>query len=168
MQNTSRLIGSIALVAAIAATAALVRAQPPAPVQDLRHPQGTNAGIYASTGRCATCHDSRKDGAPDRYALNRRTPEEVLASMTSGSMAKYAEGLTEFEKRVVAVYVGGRPLGAAGTRGATQMKNGCEASRPFDPSQGPSWNGWGFDTGNSRFNPAPGLTATDTPKLALK
>ena len=82
----------------------------------MEHPQGTNAGIYAFTGRCASCHDTRKDGAPDRYALNRRTPEEVLASMTTGSMAQYAHGLTEYEKRVVAVYVGGRPLGSAASR----------------------------------------------------
>ena len=53
-------------------------AQPPA--QDLAHPQGTNAGIFAFTGRCATCHDTGKGGATDRYALNRYTPEEVLAA----------------------------------------------------------------------------------------
>ena len=86
---------------------------PPAPVQDLAHPQNTNAGIYAFTGHCASCHDTGKDGATDRYALTRHTPEEVLASITTGSMAKYAQTLSEFEKRVVAVYVGGRPLGAA-------------------------------------------------------
>ena len=81
--------------------------------QDLAHPQGTNAGIFAFTGRCAGCHDTGKDGAQDRYTLNRLTPEAVLAAITTGSMAKHAEGLSEFEKRVVAVYVGGRPLGAA-------------------------------------------------------
>ncbi len=53
-------------------------AQAPAPVQDLNHPQGTNAGIFAFTGNCATCHDTGRNGAPDRYALNSRTPEEVL------------------------------------------------------------------------------------------
>jgi hypothetical protein len=37
----------------------------------------------------------------------------VLASITTGSMAQYAQAMTDFEKRVVAVYVGGRPLGAA-------------------------------------------------------
>src|SRR3954452_8540226 len=134
MQNTSRLIGSIALVAAIAGTAALVRAQPPAPVQDLAHPQGTNAGIFAFTGRCATCHDTGQGGATDRYALNRHTPEEVLASITTGTMAQYAQGLTEYEKRVVAVYVGGRPLGSAAQGDASQMKNRCESAEAFTPT----------------------------------
>src|ERR1700738_1106853 len=92
----------------ILAAAATVKAQAPAPVQDLAHPQNTNAGIYAFTGRCAGCHDTGKDGATDRYTLNRHTSEEVLASITTGTMAQYARGLSEFEKRVVAVYVGGR------------------------------------------------------------
>src|SRR6185295_15049533 len=95
-------------------TVIAVGGQPPAPAPpDLTHPQGTNAGIFAFTGRCASCHDSGTNGAQDRYTLNRRTPEEVLASIVTGSMAQYAQGLSEFEKRVVAVYVGGRPLGAA-------------------------------------------------------
>ena len=136
--------------------------------QDLTHPQGTNPGIFAFTGRCASCHDSGKDGATDRYTLNRHTPEQVLASMTTGSMAKYAEGLTEFEKRVVAVYVGGRPLGAAATGDAAQMKNRCETRPPFAPSKTSDWNGWGVDIDNSRYQQSPGLTAADAPKLALK
>ena len=112
-----------------------------------------------SPSRCAGCHDAGNDGARDRYALNRHTPEEVLASITTGSMARYAQGLTEFEKRVVAVYIGGRPLGAAATGDASQMKNGCASRPPFEPFKGSAWNGWGFDGGNSRFQTSPGLTA---------
>src|SRR5207245_6818871 len=90
----------------IVAAAATGRTQAPAPTQDLANPQNTNAGIYAFTRRCAGCHDTGKDGATDRYALNRHTPEEVLASITTGTMAQYARGLSDFDKRVVAVYVG--------------------------------------------------------------
>jgi polyvinyl alcohol dehydrogenase (cytochrome) len=146
----------------------LLRAQPPAPAQDLAHPQGTNAGIFAFTGRCATCHDSGRNGAPDRYALNRRTPEEILASMTTGTMKAYADGLSDYDKRVVAVYVGGRPLGAASAGDASQMKNRCESRPSFDPAKEPGWNGWGFDSDNSRFQKSPGLAAADVPKLQLK
>jgi polyvinyl alcohol dehydrogenase (cytochrome) len=145
-----------------------VAARQSAPALEMDHPQGTNAGIYAFTGHCAGCHDTRKDGAPDRYALNRRTPEEVLASMTIGSMAKYATGLSEYEKRVVAVYVGGRPLGAASTGDALLMKNRCEAGTRFRPLPGAGWNGWGLDAANSRFQTAPGLAAADVPHLSLK
>jgi polyvinyl alcohol dehydrogenase (cytochrome) len=154
------------LILAAAATVE-TQAPAPAPVQDLAHPQNTNVGIYLFTGRCAGCHDTRKDGATDRDALNRHTPEDVLASITTGTMAQYARELSDFEKRVVAVYVGGRPLGAAAAGDASQMKNRCESHLPFQPSQGSEWNGWGLDAGNSRFQPSPGLTAENAPKLTL-
>jgi polyvinyl alcohol dehydrogenase (cytochrome) len=142
--------------------------QAPAPVQDMNHPQGTNAGIFAFTGNCATCHDSGRDGAPDRYALNRHTPEEVLATMAKPSHAKHGEGMSEFTKRVVAVYVGGRPLGAAAAGDASAMKNVCGARAPFEPFKGSEWNGWGADTSNTRFQQTPGLSADDAQKLTLK
>lgn len=151
-------IGSIAVAAA----------QAPAPVQDLAHPQGTNAGIFAFTGNCATCHDNGKGGAPDRYALNSRTPEDVLEKMSSGPHADYARTLTEFQKRVVAVYVGGRPLGASAAGDASAMKNRCAAAAPFRPFSGSEWNGWGADASNSRFQQNPGLSAEETPKLTLR
>lgn len=146
----------------------LLNGQASAPVQDMDHPQGTNAGIFAFTGTCATCHDTGKGGAPDRYALVSRTPEEVLATMRTGAHAGYARDLTEFQKRVVAVYVGGRPLGAAAAGDKSMMKNACEAAPAFAPFTGSEWNGWGMDTANTRFQPAPGLTAADTPKLTLQ
>ncbi len=142
------------------------QASPPA--QDLNHPQGTNAGIFAFTGNCASCHDARRDGAPDRYALNARTPEEVLAKISAGPHAQHAQSLTEFQKRVVAVYVGGRPLGAAAAGDASTMRNRCQAAPPFTPFTGSEWNGWGADADNSRFQANPGLSADDAGKLTLK
>jgi polyvinyl alcohol dehydrogenase (cytochrome) len=152
----------------VAFLCAAISAQAPAPTQDLAHPQNTNAGILAFTGKCAGCHDTGRDGATDRYALNRFTPEQVLASITSGSMARYAQDLSAFEQRVVAVYVGGRPLGAAAAGDASAMKNRCETRPPFEPAADRDWNGWGFDDGNSRFQPKPRLSATDASKLTLK
>ncbi|MBP7775643.1 MAG: PQQ-binding-like beta-propeller repeat protein [Acidobacteria bacterium] len=154
--------------------AAVLHAQAPAPPQtappgqSLEHPQGTNAGIFAFTGRCAACHDNGTGGAPDRYTLNQHTPEAVLATMRTGAHATHAEGLTEFEKRVVAVYIGGRPLGSSDTGDAAKMPNHCESAPAFTPFTGSEWNGWGADASNSRYQPSPGLTAEATPKLALK
>lgn len=159
------IVASIALFVSVAVPG---RGQAPAPGQNMAHPQGTNAGIFAFTGRCAACHDTGRDGAPDRYALNRHTPEEVLAKVSSGPHATHAEGLSEYTKRVMAVYVGGRPLGASDTGDASKMKNPCAGAAPFTPFTGSEWNGWGADVANSRFQPTPGLSADDTPKLALK
>ena len=164
LEGAARVL-TLALSLALASAA---HAQVPAPAQDLAHPQSTNAGIFAFTARCAGCHDTGKDGAADRYTLNRHTPEEVLASMTTGKMTPYAQGLSEYEKRVVAVYVGGRPLGAAALGDVSQMKNRCQGTRAFTFSARSDWNAWGNDAGNSRFQATPGLTAADTPKLALK
>jgi len=148
--------------------AAVVSGQTPAPVEDITHPQGTNAGIFAFTGRCATCHDTGRGGAPDRYTLNKRTPEEILAKIANGPHAQFARGLSEFQKRVVAIYVGGRPLGAADTGDKSKMKNACVAAPAFDPFKGSEWNGWGVDNANTRFQAAPGFSAAETPKLTLK
>src|SRR6266496_1942328 len=39
--------------------------------------------------------------------------------------------------------------------------------KAFSPGPG-DWNGWGVDNVNSRYQPQPGLTAADVPKLKLK
>jgi polyvinyl alcohol dehydrogenase (cytochrome) len=141
----------------------------PTPAQDLAHAQGTNLGIFTFTGRCGGCHDSGKNSAPDRYTLNRYTPEEVLATMTTGSMAPYAKGLSALEMRVVAVYIGGRTLGSAETGDASAMKGRCAAQAVWTgPSVPAGWNGWGHDLGNTRFQSSPGLSADQLPQLHLK
>ena len=139
MRGTGCRPSSLLLVwcAALAAAPLLLRAQAPTPVRDLAHPQGTNAAIFAFTRRCARCHDSGSDGAPDRYALTRRTPEEVLEVLARGAHAEHAKDLDEFTRRVVAVYVGGRPLGAAATGDAERMPNRCAAgAAAFTPFSG--------------------------------
>jgi polyvinyl alcohol dehydrogenase (cytochrome) len=155
------------LAAGLLSSLSIAWAQP-ATTEDLVHPQGTNLGIFTFTGHCAACHDIGKNGAPDRYALSRHTPEEVYAKMTTGSMAPHAKDLSEFEKRVVAVYVGGRPFGAADSGDASKMKNACSSHPTADWSKSPSWNGWGFDPGNSRFQPAPELSSAQVSRLKLK
>jgi polyvinyl alcohol dehydrogenase (cytochrome) len=155
---------------AFAGTVFLAAAQiPTAPNSDADHPQGTNFGIFAFTGNCAGCHDSGRGGAPDRYTLNRFTPEQILTSITTGSMAQYARSLSDLERKVVAVYVGGRPLGSAVAGDASAMKNLCSGRKPIGNRPGAvDWNGWGFDLGNSRFQRSPGLSAAEVPNLKLK
>jgi polyvinyl alcohol dehydrogenase (cytochrome) len=83
-------------------------------------------------------------------------------------MAPYAKDLSDNVKRVVAVYLGGRPFGAAAEGDASVLKNRCTTPSPLNPAGEPLWNGWGYDIGNSRFQPSPGLTAEDVPNLKLK
>ena len=54
---------------------------------------------------------------------------------------------------------------------AAQMPNRCENNPPInDLTSSPSWNGWGGDSANTRFQPqSPGsLTAAEVPRLKLK
>ena len=67
----------------------------------------------------------------------------------------------------MAVYVGGRPLGALAAGDKAMMKNACQSAGAFEPFKGSEWNGWGVDASNSRFQRTPGLSAADTPRLTL-
>jgi polyvinyl alcohol dehydrogenase (cytochrome) len=99
------------------------------------------------------------------------TPEAVLSALMTGPMSVQAKNLTDEQKRLIAVYLGGRPLGSAEAGDAKAMSNRCATNPPLsDPSAGPAWNGWGSDVMNTRFQPAKaaGLSADQVPRLKLK
>jgi polyvinyl alcohol dehydrogenase (cytochrome) len=135
---------------------------------DLKHAQGTNRGIYEFSAKCSTCHDSGKAGVPDRYALNRFTPEEIFSSITTGKMASYAQGMSELDMRVLSVYVGGRPFGSAGGGDLSAMPAGRCSAGAAPAAKAGSWTSWGVDLTNARYQPEPGLTAEQVPQLKLK
>ncbi len=158
-----------ALSAALATAVCQQAARTASPDDEMKHPQGTNLGIYTFSDRCGTCHDSGKGGVPDRFKLNSYTPEQVLQSISSGSMAQYAQGLPELTKRVLAVYVGGRPFGSFAEGDLSAMKNAaCPSTGPWRAGKTAGWPQWGVDVSNARFQQQPGLTADEIPKLKLK
>jgi len=120
------------------------------------------AAVYQKS--CAQCHDEPQGRTPSRDALKDRTPEAMLQSLTTGSMSVTAIALSMAEKRAVSEYLAGKALGAGGESA------GLCASRPgtLGDISASSWNGWGSDTANSRYQPKPGLTAADVPNLKLK
>ena len=65
----------------------------------------------------------------------------------------------------------GGPLGSAKVGDAKKMPNPCRKNPTLsDPASGPAWNGWGADSGNTRFQPSQSasLTAAQVPRLKLK
>lgn len=129
-------------------------------------------GIAVFEEHCAICHaspapDSR---APNRAALRERTPESILNAMTTGAMTEQAKSLSVAQRREVAEYIAGRPLGSSTTGAASAMPNQCPATAFENPTKGATWNGWGVDLGNSRFQPAAaaGISAAQVPNLKLK
>ena len=124
--------------------------------------------LYAQ--RCAACHDNATGRTPARDLLRILPPESIVTSLTNGAMIFQASGLSREEILALAGYVSEKPFGtplAAQTR-----PNPCaRAARPLKLDSLRSrylWNGWGRDPENSRYQPHPGLKASDVPRLKVK
>jgi polyvinyl alcohol dehydrogenase (cytochrome) len=144
---------------------------------------GTNPSAQEQTGkdappdgaklyeqRCAVCHDNAsnnpQDRTPPKSAIARRSPDEVIAALTTGVMKPQANGLKELEIRAIAVYLTGKQ--PTGLIDASQLANRCQAPAGPINLKAPNWNGWGIDHDNTRFQPKPGLKAEDVPRLKVK
>ena len=132
---------------------------------------GTESGLATFQTRCSVCHNNPVPGAPAASAIREMTPERIYDSLATGSMQKYVEGLSDFQKRRVAEFMSGRPVGSAKVGDAKNMPNQCRNNAALpNPANGAAWNGWGVDIANTRFQQAQaaGLTAAQVPRLKLK
>src|SRR5688572_28215526 len=120
---------------------------------------------------CANCHqnpaaDSR---APNRTALAQLAPETILTALTTGNMFRQGSALSDADRRAVAAFLAGRPVG---TPGPPSTVGRCTAAPPALSSGdlAAAWNGWGAGATNARYQPAAGggLTAPMVPRLTLK
>ena len=122
--------------------------------------------------RCAGCHEGSLPRMPSREALRGFSPEAVDTALSSFSMRRQGAMLSPAERRAVAAFVTGRAPGSYKAPLEAIAKTAfCSAgSAPKDPLAGASWNGWGGDLRNSRFQSAAaaGLTAAEVPKLKVK
>jgi polyvinyl alcohol dehydrogenase (cytochrome) len=121
--------------------------------------------IYAE--RCAQCHDNPQGRAPARYALQRlRSADFIVAALTGGLMQSQAQGLTAAEIATVATFLTGQMPGTS--HDPDPDANRCkDSTRPLGPSRA-AWNGWSPDLGNARYQPEPGLTPRQVPRLRVK
>jgi len=131
----------------------------------------TRDGATTFQAACASCHaqpaaDSR---APNQERLAQLSPETIVTALTTGSMFRQGSALSDAERRAVAGFLAGRPVGAP-TPPSTVGR--CTAAAPALPvaAIGRGWNGWGGGVANTRFQPADksGLTAATVPQLTLK
>jgi polyvinyl alcohol dehydrogenase (cytochrome) len=117
---------------------------------------------------CATCHEGQVPKAPHRDFVMMLPGDALLASMTDGIMQAQSAALSPEEKRLVAEYLSGAPLGQ---RSAAAAPPRCEgAAARFDLARPPVIHGWGFDRGNTRSIPGEvaRLPAADVPRLRVK
>jgi polyvinyl alcohol dehydrogenase (cytochrome) len=113
---------------------------------------------------CSNCHkEGSNTQAPLPDVLRKMPVQAILTALTSGKMQAIGAGLSVAERTAVAGY-----LGVAGVESIPQSAH-CASNPPLSKSAS-SWNGWGIDASNSRFQnaKAAGLSAADVPKLKLK
>jgi polyvinyl alcohol dehydrogenase (cytochrome) len=117
---------------------------------------------------CASCH-SAEGGAPMLAALNTMSTESIFETLLKGRMKDVAIGMTSRERRIVAEFLGKRPLNDPAAGDVTKMTNRCGANPALGDIGAMAWSGWGGAT-NARFQTerAAGLRATDVPRLKLK
>jgi polyvinyl alcohol dehydrogenase (cytochrome) len=116
---------------------------------------------------CRSCHDGAPESrAPRLEILRQRSPEAILSSLTAGGMRPQGGRLSGLERRAVAEYLSGRPLGGDVTGVAAGR---CSVGAPAQTAS-VAWRGWSPDPTNTRFQSAQqaGLTAEDVPRLTLK
>ena len=151
-------------------------AQPPArpaaiPKPGYVVPPENSAGLYPVNGepifkaKCAACHEPAIGRAPSRDLLAARSPEDVYDVLTSGAMQPMAQGMTSAELYGVVRFITGKSPVPQTSQGPDP--NPCRTNGPLQPN-GPQWNGWGRELGNSRFQPRPGFSARDISRLKVK
>ena len=165
-----------ALVGALSIGSTLAAQTPPvAPTGPRLTRMGLSTiGALVFQRSCSGCHVSAGTGdgadprAPKLETLRQFPPERILDALTSGKMQTQGAALSETDRREVSEWLSTQLLGAAKSGDAAAMPNRCAPGLVM--KAGPSWNGWGVDARNGRFQSAAaaGLTAANLPKLQLK
>ncbi len=99
--------------------------------------------------------------------LRQRSPEAILSALTAGGMRPQGGRLSGAERRAVAEYLSGRPLGTDAT--GTSIGH-CSPNLALPKNSAAPWPGWSPTVTNTKFQSAEkaGLAAADVPRLTLK
>src|ERR1041385_6730457 len=145
--------------------------------------QTASGTIRSFEEHCATCHRNPgvaraagQEQAPDLDALRKLSADTVYAAITMNPTPAHAQAVADANdtvRRGYAEFLGGRQTGSIPAGDPKTMPNQCNANgnaRLSDPAAGASWNGWGPDATNTRFQAAKaaGITAAQVPSLKLK
>src|SRR5438876_11273629 len=85
---------------------------------------GTENGIAVFQTQCVSCHGNPKvDRALSPAAMRDLTPERIYDSLLSGKMKEQGDKMSDADKKGVAEFMGGRPLGSAKVCDAKNMQN---------------------------------------------
>jgi polyvinyl alcohol dehydrogenase (cytochrome) len=109
---------------------------------------------------CATCHDTEASGAPNRAALESRTPAALLAALETGLMREQGKALKPEERQLLADYLGVKTTAVTGKK--------CDGELKL--ADAPLWNRWGNGLENRRYQPVAkgGITPANVGNLELR
>ncbi|HWC64191.1 MAG TPA: PQQ-binding-like beta-propeller repeat protein, partial [Rhizomicrobium sp.] len=136
-------------------------------------PPENSAGLYPVGGEpffranCGACHEPAVNGAESRAGMAKYSPEEVYDKLMTGSMWQYAANMNQAQVFGVVRYITGKSPVPDFAVAHKPDPNMCAGDTPLQPN-GPMWNGWSVDVTNNRYQPNPGFTKADVPKLKLK
>ncbi len=116
--------------------------------------------------KCAMCHDNPSGRIPPRDMLSSLPPDTIIFDLTFGVMQPQGLGLSANQIAAVATFLTGKSS-SPGVQPNPQA-NLCAGPTPPIRLEGSLWNGWGHDVENSRYQPQPGISAADVPKLRVK
>ena len=114
--------------------------------------------------RCAMCHDVGAGHAPSREALGRRSPVNIKMALLTGAMKPQSGGLSMADVDAITTFL----TAEVAAKTPPLRPNLCAGPVAPLTVAANSWNGWGRDLANSRFQPHPGLDPADLPRLKLK
>src|SRR5271169_5823229 len=106
---------------------------------------GTESGFALFQKKCTACHGNPAvDRAPSIETIRAMPPEKIYGALgANGVMTAQGAALTDDERRHIAEFMSGRPLGSASLGAAGVMPNQCGANPALPrPDSVPQWNGW--------------------------
>ena len=112
---------------------------------------------------CAVCHNNPATRAPGRTTLGAMAPDFIVGALTDGLMKAQGSALSPPQRASLAEYLTGKALGAQ-----TPMAGRCKDDRRPFTLDGPSFNGWGVNPENWRYQREPGIGAAQLDQLAVK
>lgn len=116
---------------------------------------------------CASCHDEPHGRTPDVSTMRSMSATAILRALETGAMREKAKDLTAQERQAVAAYLSGGAKQQP--ESAVSSSARCTTASSATPG-GPSWNSFGVNLNNTRFQTsvAAGITLADLPKLRLR
>jgi polyvinyl alcohol dehydrogenase (cytochrome) len=157
--------------AGVSAIAATAQAQP------------ASSGQQIYEARCKGCHEGGAARAPSKADLGQRAPGDIVQALTGGIMAPMAQGLSDDDKKAVAVYLtsgsappapaaaparaNGQEMPQVAVKGPSAPDPKCAVNPPIKAGAS-DWSSMGIDDASTRFQRNPGLKSADVPKLKVK